>query len=101
MWTARPRWKSSCVTSCLTDEPAAKPTWLHASNAGWYPPDESVGLPMWIKAALVTLLVGLPAVGAGAFYMGHAIDGKTDNLSQLTNELSANDTPVATPEITG
>jgi hypothetical protein len=101
MWTAQPKWKNGCVTSCLTDEPAAKPTWLHASNAGWYPPDKSVGLPTWVKVALGTLLVGLLAVGSGAFYVGNAINGKTDNISQLTNELSANDTPTATPEIDG
>jgi hypothetical protein len=100
MRTARPRWKSGCVTSCLTDEPEAKPAWLNASNAGWYPPDDSVGMSMWIKAALGMLVVGLLAVGGGAFYVGHAINGKTDNISQLTNELSATDTPVATPEIT-
>jgi hypothetical protein len=89
------------VMSQVTDDLSAKPTWLHASDAGWYPPDESVGLPMWIKAALGTLLVVLLAVGAGAFHIGHAINGKTDSISQLTNELSATDTPVATPEITG
>jgi hypothetical protein len=101
MWTARPRWKSGRVTSCLTDEPAAKPAWLTSSNASWYPPDDSVGMPMWIKAALGTLLVVLLAVAGGAFYVGHTINGKTDNISQFTNELSATDTPLATPEITG
>jgi Tfp pilus assembly protein PilN len=89
------------VPSYLTDEPVAKPAWLTSSNTGWYPPDDSVGLPMWMKAALGMLVVGLLAVGGGAFYVGHTINGKTENISQLTNELSATDTPVATPEITG
>jgi hypothetical protein len=89
------------VMSQVTDDLSVKPTWLHASNAGWYPPDDSVGMPMWIKAALGMLLVVLLAVGGGAFFVGHAINGKTNDISQVTNELSVNDSPVSTPEIVG
>ena len=72
----------------LSDDPLATPTWLHASDAGWYPPDKRVGLPTWIKVAVTTLVVAMIAIGGGATFVHNALQTRTQHISQVTEQLA-------------